>query len=187
MVSILSLWLPILVSAVAVFFVSWIIHMLLPYHRNDFDKLPDEEAVMDALRGFDLPEGDYHFPHCAGPKEMASPEFKEKMKKGPVGLVTVMKSGPPTMGKELVQWFVYSVIVSIFAAYISGQALAPGAHYLKVFQLAGCVAFTGYALALVQNAIWFKRKWSSTLKSMFDGLVYGLVTAGVFGWLWPGI
>lgn len=101
MVSILSLWLAILVSAVAVFFVSWIIHMFLPYHRNDFDKLPDEEGVMDALRGFNLPEGDYHFPHCSGPKDMASEAFSEKMKKGPVGLMTVMKSGPPTMGKEL--------------------------------------------------------------------------------------
>lgn len=41
------------------------------------------------------------------------------------------------------------------------------------------------ALALLQNSIWYKRKWSSTLKSMADGLVYALVTAGTFGWLWP--
>jgi len=186
MAALLSLWLPILVSAAVVFFASWVIHMLIPYHRNDFDKIPNEEEVMDALRAFNLSEGDYHFPHCSGPGEMASEAFVEKMKKGPVGLLTVMKSGPPAMGKELIQWFVYCVAVSIIAAYISSQALEPGEHYLKVFQIAGCTAFTGYSLALLQNAIWFKRKWSSTLKNMFDGLIYGVLTAGVFGWLWPG-
>ena len=101
METLLSLWLPILGSAIAVFFASWIIHMFLPYHRNDFGKISDEDSVMDALREFDLKEGDYSFPHCAGPKDMASEEFAAKMKAGPVGLLTVMKSGPPTMGKEL--------------------------------------------------------------------------------------
>ena len=187
MVALLSLWLPILIATVAVFFASWLIHMFLPYHRNDFAKLPDEEAVMDALRTFDLKEGDYHFPHCASPKDMASEDFTGKMEKGPVGLLTVIKSGPPSMGKELFQWFIYCLLVSIIAAYISSQTLPAGTDYLKVFQIAGCTAFTGYGLALLQDSIWYKRKWSTTLKSMFDGLVYGLVTAGVFGWLWPGL
>lgn len=187
METLLSLWLPILASAIVVFFASWVIHMFIPYHKNDFDKLPKEDEVMDALRGFDIAEGDYHFPHCAGPKDMCSEVFIEKMNKGPVGLITVMKSGPPNMSKELVQWFIYCVIVSIIAAYVASQTLVPGQHYLKVFQIVGCTAFTGYSLALLQNSIWYKRKWSSTLKSMFDGLVYGVLTAGVFGWLWPGI
>lgn len=100
MALLLSLWLPILISTIGVFFASGLIHMFLPHHRNDFGKLPDEPAVMDALHNFDLDEGDYHFPHCAGPKEMASEEFAARMKQGPVGLLTVMKSGPPTMGKN---------------------------------------------------------------------------------------
>jgi hypothetical protein len=76
------------------------------------------------------------------------------------------------------------VIVSIFAAYIAGRALGPGAPYLEVFRFAGSTAFAGYALALAQNSIWYKRNWGATLKSMFDGLVYALLTAGTFGWLW---
>ncbi len=187
MAMLLSLWLPILISAVLVFFASWIIHMFLPYHRNDYSKLPDEEAVMDALGKFNLQEGDYHFPHCAGPKDMASEAFAAKMKKGPVGLLTVIKSGPPTMGKELGQWFLYCLIVSVIAAYITSQSLPVGTAYLKVFQIAGCTAFTGYSLALLQDSIWYKRRWSTTFKNMFDGLVYGILTAGVFGWLWPGM
>ncbi|MCH8033853.1 MAG: hypothetical protein IH950_08890 [Bacteroidetes bacterium] len=185
MVSIVSLWLPILLSAVAVFLISSIIHMVLQYHKNDFVKLPSEEPVMDDLRKANIPPGDYHFPRAKDMKDMNSPEFVEKMKKGPVGFMTIMESGPPNMGKQLFLWFIYSIIVGIFAAYISGNALAPGAHYLAVFRFAGTTAFVGYSLALMQNSIWYKRNWGATLKSMFDGLIYALFTAGIFGWLWP--
>ncbi len=185
MVSIMSLWIPILVSAVFVFIVSSIIHMLLPYHRSDFVKVPEEDEAMEELRKLNIPPGDYVIPSAGSPKEMQSQEYIDKTTKGPVAFMTVMKSGPPAMGGSLVQWFIYCIIVGIFAAYITGRALGPGVHYLKVFQFSGCVAFAGYALALMQNSIWYKRKWSATLKSMFDGVIYALVTAGVFGWLWP--
>jgi hypothetical protein len=116
---------------------------------------------------------------------MKSPEFLEAMKKGPVGVFTIMPQGSSSMAGNLVQWFLYLVVVSIFAAYITGSAVRAGAPYLAVFRFAGCTAFIGYALALWQNSIWFKRKWSSTVKSTCDGLIYALVTAGTFGWLWP--
>ena len=183
--AIMSLWIPILLSAVMVFVVSSIIHMLLPYHRTDFGKVPSEDEVMAALRKFNIPPGDYIIPCAGSPKVMRSPEFIEKSTKGPVAFLTVIKSGPPALGGSLVQWFIYSVVVGIFAAYIAGRALGPDAEYLAVFRLAGCTAFAGYALALLQNSIWYKRNWSATLKSMFDGLLYALVTAGTFGWLWP--
>jgi hypothetical protein len=73
----------------------------------------------------------------------------------------------------------------VFAAYVAGRALGPGAEYLRVFQLAGVTAFAAYSLALLQQSIWFKKQWSTTLKSMADGLLYGLLTAGVMGWMWP--
>ncbi len=185
MVPVLSLWLPILLSAVIVFLASSIIHMFLPYHRNDVKKLSDEDAVMDALRNFDIPPGDYMTPRAIGSRECKDPAFIEKMNKGPVAVFTVMPSGPPAMGKSLAQWFVYCVVVSIFTAYIAGRALGSGAEYLAVFRFAGATAFLGYALALWQNSIWWKRAWSTTVKSTFDGLVYGLLTAGTFAWLWP--
>ena len=185
MVSIASLWLPILLSAVIVFAVSSIIHMLLPYHRNDLGKLPDEDKVMDALRKYRMAPGDYMIP-CAGSlKAAGAPEFISKMKRGPVALMTVMKSGTPSMVTSLAWWFIYSVVVGIFAAYIAGRALGAGSHYLAVFRFAGCTAFVGYTLALWQNVIWYKRSWKATLKSTLDGLLYGLLTGGTFGWLWP--
>lgn len=185
MVSIVSLWLPILLSAVIVFVVSAFIHMVLPYHRSDFRRIPSQDAVMDALRPFSIPPGDYVLPHAESRKERESPEFAEKANRGPVAFVTVFPNGIPGMGKSLTQWFIYCVVVSIFAAYIAGRALDPGAHYLEVFRFAGCTAFVGYSLALAQNSIWYRQAWSTTAKSMFDGLIYGCLTAGTFGWLWP--
>jgi hypothetical protein len=89
------------------------------------------------------------------------------------------------MSKSLVLWFLYTVLVSMFTAYVVGRAVGPGTPYLRVFQLAGAVAFMGYSLALLQQSIWLRRSWTTTMKSMVDGLVYGLLTAGTFGWLWP--
>lgn len=185
MVPLMSMWLPILLAAVIVFVVSSIIHMFLRYHNTDFDAIPSESAVMDALGKFNIPPGDYVFPHAPSSGGMKSPEFAEKVKKGPVAFITVMKNGMPGMGGSLAMWFLYCVLVGIFAGYLSGRAMGPGAHYLEVFRFAGTTAFAGYGLALLQNSIWYKRKWSATLKSVFDALIYALMTGGTFGWLWP--
>ena len=185
MVPIFALWLPILLAAVFVFIVSSIIHMLLPYHKSDFSGLPDEEKVMDDLRKYNIPPGEYHMPRAESTKEMSSPEYIEKMKKGPVAFMTVVENGPPNMGSSLILWFVYSIVVGIFAAYIGGRALGPGADYLAVFRFVGTTAFFAYTVGLWQNSIWYKRKWSTTIKNTADGLIYALVTAGTFGWLWP--
>lgn len=185
MVSIVSLWLPILLSAVAVFILSSIIHMVLKYHNNDFKELPSEEPVMDDLRKHNIPPGEYYFPRAKDMKEMGSPEYIEKMKKGPVAMITVLENAPPKMGGQLLQWFLFSVLVGIFAAYIAGNALPAGAHYLAVFRFAGCTTFVAYSLAQIPNSIWYNKSWSSTFKSMFDGLLYALFTGGIFGWLWP--
>ena len=186
MVTLIDLWLPILLSAVFVFIVSSIINMFLPYHKSDFKKLAQEDAVMDALRPFNIPEGDYFLPNdCETKGGMNSKEIQEKYAKGPVAMMTVCKSGPPNMASSLILWFFYSILVSILAAYVTTIALAPDAHYMIVFRYISSTAFIGYSLALMQNSIWYKRNWGATLKSMFDGLIYALVTAGTFGWLWP--
>lgn len=185
MVSILSLWAPILVSAVFVFVLSSIIHMFLGYHKTDYNKIQNEDAVREALRSGGIKPGDYCIPYAGSTKAMGEPDFIEKMTSGPVAFMSVRPSGPPSMTKNLVQWFIYSVVVGILAAYVAGRALGPDAVYLDVFRFAGTTAFVGYSIALMQNSIWFGRSWGTTLKSMFDGLLYSLVTAGAFGWLWP--
>ena len=179
------LWLPILLSAVIVFIASSIIHMALPWHKGDYHKAPNEDKVMDALRPLAIPPGDYMIPRPSSMQEMGSPEFVEKLKQGPVMVVTVMPNGPTSMTQNLILWFIYSAIVSLFAAYVAGRALPVGAPYLRVFQFAGVSAFLGYSVALWQMSIWYRRSWSTTIKATVDGLIYALLTAGTFGWLWP--
>jgi len=180
-----ALWLPVLLSSVIVFVASSLIHMVLPWHKNDYPAVPNQDRVMDALRPFAIPPGDYMIPRPASRQDMRSPEFTEKLKKGPVLMMTVMPSGPMGMGKNLAQWFAFSVVVGIFAAYVAGRALPSGAHYLQVFRFVGVTAFIAYAFALWPMSIWYKRAWSLTIKATVDGLLYGLLTAGTFGWLWP--
>jgi hypothetical protein len=186
MVSLTALWLPILLSAVIVFVASSILHMVLPYHKSDYKKLPNETLLSEAMRAEGgLVPGTYHFPHCADHKQMKSPEMMDKYKKGPIGLLTILPSGPPNMGKYLGTWFVYCVAISFVVAYLTGRTLVAGAPYLAVFRVAGTAAFLGYAGGHAADSIWKGQPWSTTAKHIFDGLVYALLTGGTFGWLWP--
>lgn len=185
MTALTALWLPILLSAVFVFIASSIIHMLPLWHKSDYPAVPNQDQAADAIRPLSIPPGEYMLPRAKNMAEMKTPEFMERFKRGPVMILTVLPNQMASMGKPLVLWFLYSVVVSYFAAYIAGRALAPGAHYLEVFRFAGATAFIAYAAALWQMSIWFHRPWSMTIKSTFDGLIYALLTAGVFGWLWP--
>jgi hypothetical protein len=184
MVSLTALWLPILLSAVIVFVASSVMHMLLPYHRSDYKQLPEEDKLRAALRSAGLQPGLYIFPFCTH-KEMNSPAVQEKYKEGPVGMMTVFPSGPPAMPKFLALWFAYSLIIGVFVAYLTGRTVPFGAQYLVVFRVVGTAAFLAYGLGNLSNGIWKGQPWSVTLKEVFDGLVYGLLTAGTFGWLWP--
>ncbi|HET7631167.1 MAG TPA: hypothetical protein VFK16_02500 [Gemmatimonadaceae bacterium] len=185
MVGLSALWLPIVVSAVIVFVVSSLVHMVLPWHKKDFARVPDEDRVMELLRGVGLTPGDYMLPRPDSMDHMKSAAFREKCERGPKLTMTVMPNGFGGMGSALVQWFIYLLIVAIFAAYVAGRALGPGAAYLAVFRFAGVTAFAAYALALWQLRIWWKRSWHLTIWATIDGLVYALLTAGTFGWLWP--
>jgi len=185
MVTLTSLLVPIVLSAVAVFLVSSVLHMLLTYHKNDLRPLPAEEAARDALRPLAIPPGDYVIPYAGSAAAMKSPEYADKLAKGPVAMMTVLPNGPFAMGASLAQWFLYCVLVSLFAGYVASRTVAAGADYLMVFRITGTVAFAGYALGQMQNSIWWHKNWGATARSMFDGLVYSLVTAGVFGWRWP--
>jgi hypothetical protein len=180
-----ALWLPILLSSVIVFVASSIIHMVLPWHKSDYPKLSNEDRVREALRPLAMPPGDYFIPRPANTQDMKSPEFTEKMNQGPVMILTVMPNGPVSMGRNLVLWFAYCIVAGLFAGYVAGRTLPAGASYLPVFQVIGAVAFVGYSLALWQMSIWYRRAWSATVKSTIDGLIYGLLAAGTFGWLWP--
>jgi hypothetical protein len=185
MTGLYSLWLPILLSSILVFVASSLIHMVSPWHKSDYPAVPNQDAVMNALRPFAIPPGDYMMPRPTTREEMRSPEFIEKVRKGPNMILTVRAPGPMAMGQTLIIWFLYLIVVSILVAYVAGRALPPGAPFRAVFRIAGMTAFMGYAVALWQTSIWFWRSWSITAKTAVDGLIFALLTAAAFGWLWP--
>jgi hypothetical protein len=183
MVPIVSLWLPIILSAAAVFIVSFVFHAVIGYHNSDFQGLPDEDKIRAAFAGGKIPKGDYVIPYEPDHAKHRTPEFMEKVKNGPVAFMTVRENKMPSMVQSLGQWFAYCLVVSIFSAYITSRAIGTNATFLNAFRFAGVTAFLGYTVALWQDSIWFGRKWSTTVKNTIDGLMYALVTAGVFGWL----
>ena len=185
MVTVLSLWLPILVATVLVFVASSVIHMFLGYHAGDYAPVPGEEGVAEAIRRANIPPGNYTMPYAGSMKAMGTPEYKERMARGPVAMITVLPSGPMGMGKQLGSWFVFILLVSILAAYTASRAVGPGAEYLEVFRFTATAAFLAYGLGTWSESIWFGRKWSTTLKNTVDGVIYALLTGAVFAWLWP--
>jgi len=182
-VSIAALWLPIVLSAVLVFIVSSIIHMLSPWHKNDYPLLPNQDQIQDALRPLNIPPGDYFIPRPASRADLKSAAHAEKLRRGPIVVFTVIAGF--SIGKNMLSWLVYLLVVGVLAAYVAGRALGPGAAYLAVFRFAGVTAFIAYTLALWQMTIWYARSWKTSCKATVDGLIYALLTAGMFGWLWP--
>jgi hypothetical protein len=185
MTALSALWLPILLATVIVFIASAIIHMAPLWHRTDFPQLANERQVLEALRPLAIPVGDYLMPRPSGGEDARSAQFQERLRQGPVVLFTMLPAGGSSMGRSLALWFVYVLAMAFFAAYVASRALPAGVLYLKVFQLVGATAFIGFAAALWQMSIWYRRSWSLTLKATLDGLIYAALMGGTFGWLWP--
>lgn len=177
------LWMPILLSAIFVFVVSSLLHMVVPLHKSDYKGLPAEENTLTALRNAKIPPGQYMFPHADSMKEAVSPEMVAKFNKGPVGIIVMRSNGMPSMTKSLCSWFLYCILIGVFVAYLTGMALPPGAN--GVFQIAAIVALLGYGFTSINDSIWKGVSWSVTGKFLFDGACYSLVTGTTFAWLWP--
>lgn len=173
-----TLWIPILASAVIVWFASFLTHMVFPHHKSEWKKLPNEDKVLEALSGAE-PEL-YMFPYCTM-EEMKEPAFQEKQKNGPNGILVIWK-GPVNMGKNLIMTFMFYVLVGVFVAYIGSHSLDASATYLQKFQICGAVAFAAHGLGWMSFFIWFGcgRFWPNFV----DAVLYALLTAGTFGWLW---
>ncbi|HET6725647.1 MAG TPA: hypothetical protein VFH85_06550 [Gammaproteobacteria bacterium] len=185
MASIAQLWLPTLLSAVGVFIASSILHMLLKFwHGSDYQELPNENEVAAAIRNGRAKAGMYMMPYCHM-EDMKKLETKVKFKDGPVGVLLLRRPGPMRMGRSLIQWFVYSLIVSVFCAYIAASTLTVGAPLIQVFRVVGTIGFMAYAFASIPTGIWVGQPWKVVCKEVIDGLIYGLVTGALFGWLWP--
>ncbi len=184
MVALGSLWLPILLSSVLVWIASALVWTVMPHHKSDWKPVSDEAAARSALKNH--PPGQYSIPYAATQAAMKDPDFVRKTEEGPNAYVTVVPSGQIAMGGKMAGSFVYNLAVGVVVAYLASRTVSAGAEYLTVFRVTGTTAWLAYSFAIIPDAIWFGRPWSTTTKTMLDGLAYALLTAGTFGWLWPG-
>lgn len=182
-----ELWLPILLAAFFVFIVSSVLHMVVPIHKKDHDGLPDEAAVLAAMRQAGVKPGSYMFPFATSMKEFASPEMIAKFEQGPVGFARIYPNGPMAVGKSLAQWFVFTIVVSTCAAYLANAVLPHGEEFTQVFRVTGTLAFVAYGFGAISESIWKGQSWATTARFLFDALIYALVTAAAFGWRWPAL
>lgn len=180
-----ELWLPTLLAAVICYVAGVVLYMLLPLHRSDWTGMPGEEGVLEAMRKAGVGAGQYRFPWCDDMRDMKSPEYQRKLSAGPAGILVVRPPGKFAMGAMLVQMVLYHLVVTGFVAYLASRTLERGADYLAVFRVTGTAAIMAYAFGQIPQTIWYRYKWSFTFRTIGDGVLWGLLTAGVFGWLWP--
>lgn len=181
-----ELWLPIILSGAFVFIVSALVWTVLPHHKTEWKGLAEEAGVLDALRKSAPAPGLYMFPYCHDPAERQSDAMKQKIREGPSGFVTVVNGATQmNMGGMMVKSFLFNVVVAFFVAYLASHTLERGDAYLTVFRVTGTASIMAYVFASVPESIWFGRPWRSLFLQAADGVFYGLLTAGTFGWLWP--
>jgi len=177
------LWLPMVLSAAAVWFWSFLSWAVLPLHKNDWKPLPGEDAFAGAVRPLNIPPGVYGFPHCGSHKKRNDPAFMEKWKAGPVGILNVWKPNP-SMGANMLVTFLIYLMVSFLIAYV-GYSSLPHASHSKAFQITGTMGILAYTFAFLPNMVWFQSSKSAMVMGVFDGLVQGLATGAIFAALWP--
>ncbi len=187
MISITELWLPILVATVFAWVMSCIVHMVFKYHNADYRQLANEDEVASAIRNGKPGKGIHSIPYCVDMKEMASESMQQKFKDGPVAFVTVFDDGLPNMGKLVFQQILFFLFGMTLIAYCASLALAPGAEYMHVFRLVSAVGFVTYGWGVLPFSIWYGHPWGVSGRFLIDALIYALITAGVFAWLWPGL
>ncbi len=184
--ALLSLWLPILLSAVVVFVISSLVHMVFKWHAPDYHGFANEEAVRAAIRAGNPAPGQYVVPYCADMKEMGSEAMVKKYREGPVGHFALGSSGTPNMGKHLGLWFLWSLAVAVVAAFLASRLIGwDHAHARAAAKLVGAVTFIAHGFGNVSESIWMMRPWPATARYLLDAALYAAGSGLVFLWLWP--
>lgn len=175
-----SLWLPILASGVALFFASFLSWMVVMLHEGDWRKMPGESTVVDALRAANVPPGNYMFPGAESPAERSTPEFQARVTAGPMGVITVFPG--MAMGRNLGLTFAFYVVASVCMAYLGTLGLKPGASFREVFRFFSTTAFLTLFAGIVPHSIWFRNR---ILGHLIESIACAAIVGAIFGALWP--
>ncbi len=177
---VLELWLPILLSGVAIFFASFLSWMVLQLHEQDWQRLKREDEFLAGVRGINPPNGSFMFPRCEHPKDMQSEEFQKKWKDGPRGIVTFF---PETnMGTNLALTMLLFIAVNFTLAYLGTIAFRRGEEFITIFRFFATASLLVYLTGILQHAIWFKAR---VVGHIIESIAYALIAGAIFAALWP--
>ncbi|MCC6425806.1 MAG: hypothetical protein IT435_03190 [Phycisphaerales bacterium] len=185
MAEFMALWLPILVSAVAVWIASAIVWMAMPHHKKDYIELPDEKGFTAFLKSQNIPAGVYGFPDCKTPEKRNSPEMKEAWQHGPMGMLYVWKT-PMSMGGKMFATFLVFLCASAGIGYLASIAITGSPEGMHVFRIVATAGTLTYCFSFIPNMIWFGAYRRTIVANIVDGIAYGVITGLVFMWMWPG-
>lgn len=185
-VALIDLWMPILSSVVVEFFASSFAYMVLPHHRKDWGKAPNEDALLEFVRSHDIKSGQYMFPGCQNFNELKDPDVKKRYVAGPHGTLRVW-AGMPNFGRNLILTSLLYIVIGVFVAYLATIALNQRADFKSAFRFTGIAAVMTYCLGFVGNTIWYGQPLKPFLNDLAAGIVFGLLSGAVFGFLWPAL
>lgn len=176
----MSLWIPIVVATVALFFASFLSWMVLQLHRKDWVKLAKEDQFMQAVRDCEIPIGSYMFPGCGSAEEMKSEVYTKKWETGPCGVLSVYPR--ISMGKNLSLTFLYFLAINFCLAYLATLALQPGAEFMTVFRFVSTAGVMTFLAAIVQHSIWFHCR---IVGHVVESIAYAAISGSIFAAMWP--
>ena len=183
----LPLWLPILLSAAAIWVLSLVVWMALPHHKRDFIAIahpPGEDGLMEYIRSSGIKPGNYLFPDFRDRASMETAKTQKALQEGPVGHLSIWPT-PLTMGSKLIATFFVHLVVSILIAYLARIALPGPAPFAKVFQIAATAGILAYCFSFIPSALWWGSYKRTIVANVIDGVLFGLVIGAIFAWRWP--
>lgn len=180
-VELISLWLPILLTTVMLFFSGFICWMVLPNHKPDWKKLPNETEFLHKMAEWDIPKGNYAYPYAMDKESMEGENAKKAIEQGTFGTIQAW-GGQPSMGNNLLCQVGFLFVTNFCLAYLATLGVAPGADFMTVFRFVATAAFLTFTAAVVPGAIWFKNRITGHI---IDGVIQAAIAGAVFAWLWP--
>ena len=187
MVSIPELWLPILVATVLVFVASNLVWMVLPHHKSDARRLPDEAAALGRAGQAGPEAGPLPLPVGQLDGRDEGPGLRREAEQGTGGAADGDPERPVQHG---------SVARPVDRLPGRGRHLRRLRHGPRARRPAPTTSRSSASRApwpswptrgaqLPARHLVGQAAGRRAVKEILDGLLYGLLTAGAFGWLWP--
>lgn len=174
-----DLWLPILVAGIVTHVLSTLAWVVLPHHRPEWQRLPDEDSLHATITK-SVPAGQYIFPYARDGETVKTEQFQEKADQG-TGMLIVWPT-QTNMGKAILQTLISFLIIAFVIGYMASIALPRGAAFVKVLQFVTTAGLLAHVSAKFPFVFWFRRKIAM---DVLDGVVFAVATGLIFAALWP--